>query len=166
MCCGQLPARPLGRPPPCMAHGKGALAPSLCLPPPHPPRRRGRYCPGGVGHTLSLRSPVGRFRSHWLSPLLSPNLKLIRWLCFLAAAGGGALRPYLRPLGLQGGAGPCATAWEESPDPERPQRCPARPPPFPPQDCNRDCNSSASCNVGPIAILWSLAGFNNWNYNR
>ena len=39
---GQLPARALGRPPPCLTHAKGALAHSLCLPPPQSARWRGR----------------------------------------------------------------------------------------------------------------------------
>ena len=62
----------------------------------------------------------------------------------MAAAGGEGLRPYLRPLGLEGGVGPCATAREESPDSERSQRCPARPPHFPPQDCTCDCTSDCT----------------------
>ena len=74
----------------------------------------------------------------------------------MAAAGGGALRPYLRPLGLEGGAGPCATAWEESPDPERPQRCPEPPPHFP-QDCTCDCTSDRTSAIAAPDRTFAIA---------
>ena len=116
---------PWGAPHPAWRTAKGLLRPPYVF-----PRRSHR---DGAAETAREGWVTTLSRWSFPEPLGEPQLKkLIRWLCFLAAAGGGGLRPYLRPLGLEGGAGPCATAWEESPDPARPQRCPARPPPFPP----------------------------------
>ena len=77
------------------------------------------------------------------------------WCVFSRPAGGGAPRPCLRPLGLEGGVGPCATLCDRvggKSRPRAPPEVPRAPPPFPHpglQSVLQVCNSSARCNRRP-----------------